>query len=290
MTYHTLFLPLAFETTAPVGTDAALMIASAFGSHVCAHHVRQRYPAYPPIAFYPTGGLSTSLVMDGHDEASAALARLLKTVFEERCDRAGARIVPPSEALKSAGVTASWSETSGQPGLDYGLAARVSDLVIMAAPDPAGVSLERDTFETVLIQSGAPVLMVPAKGMHAVPCRPLLAWDGSLQAANVVRGALPLLAAAERTTVLTMGGTDPGTPGPEAVLQWLERSGVKATVCHMDRPEGALSDHILERTAATGSDLIVMGGYSHSRLREALFGGVTLAMLQQARQAVLMMH
>jgi nucleotide-binding universal stress UspA family protein len=290
MTFKTLFLPLAFEHTAKTVTDAALSLAGTYQGHVLAHHVRQRYAAYPPMDFYPAGGAATMIAVESHDEATAAFARSMRAAFEERCDVSGARIVPVSEALKQSGVTASWTDQSGQLALNYSTAARTSDLVVMAIPDPKEIYMEREVFEAVLMESGAPIFAVPRSGLDASPCRPLIAWDGSLQASRVVRGAMPLLLQSEETTLLTVGDSDAGTPGLEAARLWLERAGVKVTARSVDWPNGPIAERILNQCDATNSDIIVMGGYSHSRLRESVLGGVTLHMLRHAERPLLMVH
>lgn len=290
MTFKSIFVPVAFEQTAAIVSDAGLLLAGAFKGHVLAHHVRQRYAGYPPADFFPAAGEATAMALESHDEATAGFARMMRAVFEERCDKADAKIVPVSEALKQNGVTASWTEEMGQLALSYSYAARVADLVVTALPDSKDIYLEREILETILIQSGAPVLLVPRDGIEAVPRRPLVAWDGSLQAARVVRCALPLLQMSEEITLLTVGETDPGTPDLEAAKLWLERAGVKVNSKAIDWPSGPIAERILNQGEATNSDLVVMGGYSHSRLREAVVGGVTLHMLRHMDRALLMVH
>ncbi len=290
MPFKTLFVPLAFEDTARTVTDAALLLAGIYQGHVLAHHVRQRYAAYPPIDFYPAGDETTVPALESHDKATAAFARTMRATFEERCDANGARIVPVSEALKQSGVTASWTDQSGQLALKYSTAARTADLVVMAIPDPKEVFMEREVFEMVLMGAGAPVFAVPRSGLDASPRRSLIAWDGSLQASRVVRGAMPLLLQSEETTLLTIGDSDAGTPDLEAARLWLERAGVRVTPRSVDWPSGPIAERILNQCDATNSDIIVMGGYSHSRLRESVLGGVTLHMLRHAERPLLMVH
>lgn len=290
MTYKTLFLPLAFEETAAAATDSGLQLAAAFGAHLMAHHVRQRFATYPPVDFFPAGGSAATIAASGHDEATAAFARTMRAVFEERCDAAGANIVPVSEALKQSRVTASWSETTGQIAREYALAARASDLVVAALPDPTEIYLEREILEEILIQSGAPLLMVPRGGLRDMPRRPLVAWDGSLQAARVVRAALPFLRQSEEVVLLTIGETDAGTPGPEAAKHWLERAGLPVAAWGVEPSGEPVGAQILDACARAGSDLVTLGGYSSSRLREAILGGVTLHMLHNSPVPLMMVH
>ena len=290
MIFKTIFAPLAFEETANLVTDTALSLAGTFKGHVMAHHVRQRFTEYPPMEFYPTSGAATVLAMEGHDEATTVFARTMRAQFEERCDAGDIHIVPVSEALKQNGVTASWTEEIGQLPLNYSLAARVADLVVMAIPSAKEVYPERELFESLLMQSSAPVFLTPRSGLAAMPRRPLVAWDGSLQASRVVRCALPMLQESEETTLLTIGETDVGTPSLEAAKLWLERAGVRVKTRSVEWPDRPIAERILNQCDATNSDLVLMGGYSHSRLRETIMGGVTLHMIRHADRPLLMVH
>ena len=290
MIFKTIFAPLAFEETAKLVTDTALSLAGTFKGHVMAHHVRQRFTEYPPMEFYPTSGAATVLAMEGHDEATTVFARTMRAQFEERCDAGDVHIVPVSEALKQNGVTASWTEEIGQLPVSYSMAARVADLVVMAIPAAKEVYPERELFESLLMQSSAPVFLTPRSGLAAMPRRPLVAWDGSLQASRVVRCALPMLQESEETTLLTIGETDVGTPSLEAAKLWLERAGVRVKTRSVEWPDRPIAERILNQCDATNSDLVLMGGYSHSRLRENIMGGVTLHMIRHADRPLLMVH
>ena len=242
------------------------------------------------MEFYPTSGAATVLAMEGHDEATTVFARTMRAQFEERCDAGDIHIVPVSEALKQNGITASWTEEIGQLPLNYSLAARVADLVVMAIPSAKEVYPERELFESLLMQSSAPVFLTPRSGLAAMPRRPLVAWDGSLQASRVVRCALPMLQESEETTLLTIGETDVGTPSLEAAKLWLERAGVRVKTRSVEWPDRPIAERILNQCDATNSDLVLMGGYSHSRLRETIMGGVTLHMIRHADRPLLMVH
>lgn len=289
MTIRTIFAPIAFEETAAVVVDAALTLAKALHGHVMASHVRQRFEYYPPIAYYPMPFDVSASASEAQSEAASAFARSLRAVFEERCDAAGAHIVPLSEALKQNGVTASWTDTTGMPPTEYGRAARVADLSVIALPS-SSAQLETNLFESLLMESGAPVLLVPRDGLGASPKRILIAWDGSLEAARALRAARPFISDKAEATVMTIGHEDFGTPDVEAARGWVERSGGRANDKTIDWPKGPIAERILNQAEAANADLVVLGGYSHSRMHEALLGGVTRHMIEHADRAVLMMH
>lgn len=174
------------------------------------------------------------------------------------------------------------------------LHARYSDLVILGQQDdddPA--SLDNSVAEEVLVTCGRPVLMVPYIGAPAgFGKKVMIAWNGGREATRAVNDALPLLEAAEQVVVVAVNpgrGLHGEEPGADIGLH-LARHGVKVEVQHLEAAELAVSSAILSRLSDRGSDLLVMGGYGHSRLRELVLGGVTREVLKHMTVPVLMSH
>jgi nucleotide-binding universal stress UspA family protein len=290
MGYKTIFAPVMFEETTRTILDAALMLAKGFQGHVHAHHIRQRYEYYPPISYYPMAVDLPVVASQKQTEASAAFARTLRSIFDESCDASGARIVPLAEALNQSSVTASWRDVEGAVPMDFGRAARIADLSICILPNENAPAMANAIFESLLMTSARPVLIVPANGLATVPQRVLVAWDGSLPAARAVAAALPFEANAAEVFVITVGEEDAGTPSGEAAAAYLRRNGVKASAKTLDGPKRRVAKTLLDQAESLGCELIVMGGYSHARMYETMLGGVTHHMLDQADRAILLAH
>ena len=142
-----------------------------------------------------------------------------------------------------------------------------------------------------MLQSATPAIVVPhAHGAATLAERPLVAWNGSLPAARALKAALPLLRGAERVDVVSWSRRASGAPfsglGPAA---WLERHGVRATM-HERPPTAHVADALRGFARELASDLVVMGCYGHSRMREQMFGGVTRGLLAALPVPVLMAH
>jgi nucleotide-binding universal stress UspA family protein len=145
----------------------------------------------------------------------------------------------------------------------------------------------------VVFEAAAPILVIPNSGSFAdVGCHALIAWDGSRQAARAIRDALPLLAIAERVSVLAV---DPqrqdhmhGGAHTAALLAYLDRHGVRAQPQEIAADAKGVTDDLLERSAAVGADLVVMGAYGHSPVWEFVAGGTTQDLLERTRIPVLM--
>lgn len=172
---------------------------------------------------------------------------------------------------------------------------RFSDLAILPKPygEGRGVELEPAT-ESTLFEGSTPALIVsPDAKPQPRPRRIMVGWNESTEALSAVRAALPLLAMAEEVHVVVI---DPPTHGPSRsdpgglLSQYLARHDVRVEIDVLSKTLPRLSDILTRHAADMDADLIVMGAYGHSRFREAIFGGATRTMLEDASLPVLMAH
>jgi nucleotide-binding universal stress UspA family protein len=174
--------------------------------------------------------------------------------------------------------------------------ARYADLVVLAhAAVSEGREARSEMIEGVLFHSGRPVLVAP-KGWTGSPLgkRIVIAWDASREATRAVSEARPFLAGCEAALVLTVDakprafghGDQPG----QNIASHLSRRGVKVEVRNADSMGRAISDALLQEAESYGADLMVMGAYGHSRLRELVFGGATRELLDDSRLPLFMAH
>ncbi|MBD2750645.1 universal stress protein [Microvirga sp. BT688] len=168
--------------------------------------------------------------------------------------------------------------------------ARYFDGTVLQQPDPAGTETA-DLIEAVLFRSGRPVVIVPS---HQGPLQPrtvLIAWDEGRPAARAVADALPLLVIAERVEVVTVGthGRDRERHSSHLVRH-LARHGIETHGASLVTDRGSVASMLLCHAAEVKADLIVMGGYGHSRLREIVLGGTTRRIIQTMTVPVLMAH
>ncbi len=173
---------------------------------------------------------------------------------------------------------------------------RAADLIVASQADPDWeMSGLFDAPERLALESGRPVLVVPyAGGFGEIGKRIMVAWSGKREGARAVFDALPLLKTADTVTLLCVVGKDADgesgqLPGAEVAAS-LARHGVKVTIKKSISDEIGVGDEILARLADDSSDLLVMGAYGHSRLREMVFGGVTRQILRHMTVPTLMSH
>ncbi len=188
-------------------------------------------------------------------------------------------------AAKAAGVEAEillpedWQDPSREQIAAF---ARAFDFTVVGQAEPGRSPRNDEIAGQLLLESGRPVLVVPAiQRAPATFARVAVAWDGSATAARAFGDAMPILERADKVEVVSV--TTAHSPhaivqGGERLAQRLVRGGVAATFKRLPSEEDA-ANALLSYVADTGADLLVAGGYGHSRLREALFGGVTRTFL-----------
>lgn len=165
-----------------------------------------------------------------------------------------------------------------------------ADITVLAASNDA--SLEA-AFEGALFKSGRPVLLVPMEEKpRAIGKRIVVAWKAKREAARALADAEPFLREADEITVVTVDAHPNGygeAPGRD-ISTYLAHKGFNVELRNVDGMGQPAEVGLVNEARALEADLIVMGGYGHSRLREFVFGGVTRALSRNAAIPVLMSH
>jgi nucleotide-binding universal stress UspA family protein len=183
---------------------------------------------------------------------------------------------------------------SGDLGREVSRLAQYFDATVLEQPNPEGPDTS-NVIEAVLFGSGRPVLIVPYIILH-VPSQlrtVLVAWNEGRLAARAIADALPLLQMADRVEVVTVSGTNPrGSRHASAdmMAQHLAQHGIKADMKALAKGDVDIGSTLVSYAADVSADLIVMGAYGHSRLREIVLGGTTRTILQSMTVPVLMAH
>ena len=274
---------------------AAFAAAKPFNAHVAALFVHPDPRLSIPYMGVP---LSPSVVQEVVDAAEAihrAASEKAKAAFTSAVAAAGfERVETPRRADH---VTCSYREREGLFPDVVARAARLADLVVfgpVAASDGPDVG---QAFVDTLVRTERPVLLCPQNPRNLTG-RIALAWNGSAAAAHAVTASLPFLARAEHVDVLQVqeaapenGKQSPHGPArfPE-LEEYLALHGIAASCVRVAQGARSSGEALLDHAAATNADLLVMGGYGHSHLRETLFGGVTAHVRLNAALPVLMVH
>lgn len=238
-------------------------------------------------------GVSRYVYEDGVNLAETVIAGQIRQFYE----RAEKSLVAFDAIANSLGVLSFERRlVTDEPEGGLALQARYADLVVVSQPDmdEADSTILAGLPEYLMLNSVRPVLVIPYAGkFDRIGARPLIAWDGSMEATRAVANAIPLLKRADTVTVAVFNPTlkydvHGQEPGADIAL-YLARHNIKVDVARQ-KTNLDTGNALLSLAADLRSDLIVMGGYGHSRFREVLLGGVTRTVLETMTAPVLMSH
>ena len=272
-----LIVNLGLGESDPAG-EFAVSVANLFGAHV----MGIAFAYDPVIPGSVMGGIPPEFIEAQRSE-SEKTARAATTRFEAAAKRAGVSFESRMVNSSVAGA----ADVLGRLGRRF-------DMTVVGQPrsDNSGTAAEVID-EGVLFESGRPVIFVPfiqksgLKLDHVTVC-----WDGSRAATRAMADAMPFLEKAKKVEVVIVGSKAPKSdevPGAD-VGEHLARHGMKVEVKRITSPDIDVASTILSYAADANSDLIVMGGYGHSRLREFVLGGVTRGLLESMTVPTLMSH
>ena len=190
----------------------------------------------------------------------------------------------------------SWRSALDNPVKVFAREARAADLLVIGRrPECASSHLSRHMDPgDVLMRAGRPVLVVPPGLSHLDAAHVVVAWKDSREARRAVADALPLLKRATGVLVLeicdTTGDQENAKGAIEDVAEYLSRHGVAATAETRVLREGSVSAELLLAAEQRGAELVVAGGYAHSRFQDWVFGGLTRALLGHFPKCVLLSY
>ena len=267
---------------APAGDRLSAVLDIGFG-------LARTHDAHPiglHIASDPATSLQTLPGPVPGDLVSAIEARV--EADRDRCRAAF------DEAAERHGIAGEWRVESGDAATRIGMHARYADLTVMGQWDERDPSGDPDFPATVATLTGRPVLIVPRAGRFPeIGRRVLVSWNASRESTRAVADSLPILQRADEVTVLAVNPDDGSghgeVPGAD-ISHYLARHGVRAEANRTYAETIDVADTILSRASDLGCDLIVMGAYGHSRMREWIFGGVTRSLMRTMTRPVLISH
>jgi len=277
MSYKTILVHLDHRPRTSARLALAFRLAERFEAHVTGMFApgMARLPSYA----YADGGPA---LRDLLEQRQTELAKEARARFQEFAARNGAG-------------RSEWRVAHGDADVAMRLSARYADLVVAGQPEESDEGELRGLGEELALSAGRPVLFVPYAGQFDdVGRRVMICWDAGREAARAVTDALPFLQSAEAVEVTAFDperaarrhGEEPGAD----IGLYLARHGVKVTVARQSGAGFEVGAQILSRAADMNADLIVMGAFGHSRVRELVLGGATRTLLESMTVPVLMSH
>lgn len=276
MTFKTILVHCDGDKALGQRLGVAVDLAAQFDSHLVGLHVR---PPFQPPAYY---------------DGSFVIDELYK-LYEETADADQTAVVTAfSRATEGRNIAAERRVAEGPVDRELVRRSRYADLVVLGQTGTGTPTVTPlDLPEVVALSSGRPVVVVPyVEVKRPVGRKIILCWNASRESARAASDALPFLKSADEVAVLAVGTHDEESekPDAEAAANWLAHHGVKATAL-ADLAAGLdPAELILSRAADLDADLIVMGIYGHTRVREMVLGGVSRTLLRSMTVPVFMSH
>lgn len=283
----TILLPLESGDGLQSMLETAWLAASAFGSTIQGLYIRR---ALPGVVVADIGGYAAAapdLVesFEAEDRERGAAAR---RAFEEFLRGKGVALGEGPAAQDR--PSASWAEEIPPGDAAVGMYARLFDLTVVGRPVQGASTPAASTLETVLFDSGRPILIAPPTPPKSLGGTAVVSWNASTETARAIAFAMPFLRRAERVVVLAVEGVM--VPGPTAAeaARHLQLNGIAAETHEAATKGRGGGETILAEAAELGADLLVKGAYTNSRLRQMIFGGATSKILAEAELPVFMAH
>jgi nucleotide-binding universal stress UspA family protein len=268
---------LSVGASRDVATDFAVSMAATFNAHLVGIAFVYE-PMLPMIDMY---GIPPDVIESQRRENEAA-AKAAVAKLEE-----AARGTTVSAETRMIDVPVANAANM------FGSIARRFDISVLSQPEPDKPGPENLIVESALFESGRPVLVVPYIQKAGLTLdRVMVGWDGSRSAARAVADAMPLLVRAKATEVVIVSGEPTKSdeiPGAD-IAHHLARHGAKVEIKQIVATDTDVANTILSHAADSGADLLVMGGYGHSRLREFILGGATRGILGSMTIPTIMSH
>ena len=286
MPIRKLLLPLTGTAAGEAALASALTIARRWNAHVLALHVRVDSRDVAPLAGEGLSGAMIEEMMSATERESGDRAHAVRSMFERFVTR---HDVVVQEAYPNAGhASASFAAVTGREEDIVAQQARLADLTVVPHPDSGEDVSSSDALHAVLFDSGRPVLISPQVAPTTIGTRVCVAWNGTAESASSVLAAMPWMQKAEGVAILSADGYQRRGPGAPELSAYLALHGVHASTVTFRPLSGSVGAGLLAAAKEFGCDLLSMGAYSHSRLRQLILGGVTRHVLENSTLPVMM--
>ena len=274
MPYKTILVHVDNGKRSAVRLDIACRLAKLSDAHLIGLHALTvvKLPSYAMVE----GGVQ---VREFHERMLSDSAVAAEAMFKQ--------------AVKATGVEkVEWRKSRRDAVDSVPVHGRYADVIVIGQPNESDASgVEPDFAERLLLAAGRPALVIPYAGdFPAVGTRVRVAWNASREAIRALTDAIPILREAKQVDVIAFNPKDAPhgeVPGADIGL-YLARHGIKVSVSQQTADDVDVGNQLLSRAADLDSDLIVMGAYGHSRMKELILGGATRTVLNSMTVPVLM--
>jgi nucleotide-binding universal stress UspA family protein len=282
-----ILVPVEHSASLDAQLETAALVAEQFAAHIAGAAPRSDFSNYLIGAGAGVGATIPVALEDLQREEAERIERA-HGAFQQFVQGRGIAWGEP--ATPQTRPTATWIEIVNSGDSAVAQLARLYDISVLARPTPDSPVARRQLLEAVLFESGRPILISPPTAPQTVGRRVMVAWNGSTEPTRAISLAMDFLAKAEQVLVLAVEGGMVEGPSADDVRRMLLRSGVAAEARTV-KPQGRTTGQaILAEAEREASDLVIKGAYTHSRLRQMIFGGATTHIINETVVPVFMAH
>ncbi len=287
MSVRKILVPLSGAPSEAAVLGTALTTAKSFGAQLVGLFVRaDPSEALPYLGDGVSGQVIEQLMQAAKDGADGASARA-RLMFADAAAKAGLPLVEKGNADTL--PSARFLDVAGHRDDVVAAHSRLSDIVVFGEGNAGAAG--GSTLEAAMMSGGRPVLIAPKACAIHVGGAVAIGWDESAMAAHAVTAAMPFLEQAKSVTILCIGSKELDTESGALLADYLSLHGITASVHIVEQTNGrSVGGALLDGAEKYDADLLVVGGYGHSRLREFIVGGATQHIRSHATIPVLMAH
>ncbi|MEX2201401.1 MAG: universal stress protein [Dongiaceae bacterium] len=255
--------------------STAVMAAKKVGAQLNVLHVRPDPASMVPVVGEAMSGALVEQMIDSLAQSADKRAEIARTGFQRCCE--------------GKGLNVSFEIVTGAAPDVVGIRGRLADLIAVCRPGGDDVPTQTAVLDAALFDTARPVLIAPSAPPSTLCEHVVIAWNGSIESTRAVAGGMALLRLARRVTILVVGEDDRRLPA-DSLRAYLDKHGISADTDRIGHEGGPTGKLLVERAVALGGDLLAMGAYGHSRVRELILGGATHHVIANGGIAILMDH
>jgi nucleotide-binding universal stress UspA family protein len=286
MPIRKVLLPLTGTEAGRAALQTAWLATEAFRAHLACIHVRLDSRDVTPLAGEGLSGAMIEEMMQASESESGQRAAVARAMFDAFvAEHAIPEGPAPFDARRA---TAGFTAMVGREDDLVAQLARLADLTVVPHPEADEDLSSSDALHAVLFDSGRPVLIAPLTPPATLGTRVAVAWNGTAECTAALMAALPWVQRAGTVRIVESDEYYRRGPRAPALAEYLALHGVTADIRKFRSIDREVGAGLLAAARDFGADLLTMGAYSHSRIRQLILGGVTRHVLEHATLPVLM--
>lgn len=266
----------------------AFQAAKPFAAHVEVLFVHRDPREAIPYSEIPLPPDVLQDIVDGAEEVRKQAAKAARQSFSEAISHFEVTVLEMPALLNT--TTASYRETTGHLATILANASVLSDLVVIPPLPQEGDGEVHDALVRVLTKVGRPALLCASGKPAQLGKKVAIGWDGRDAAAKALTAAIPILEKAETVELISIGNVRHGNSSLAEAREYLALHDIRCAERVVEPGPHSVADALLDAVRSSGGDLLVVGGYGHSRLVESIFGGVTESIMSHPTLPILMVH